>query len=133
MTNFSNKTQVAYAAAVWVFGGDRYLSGEEKTAISEAFNGSRTPWSLDPYDENAKWVHSLYSSGKIMNLDDIIYAIDNEFNFTLQEKYQLYWCVCVPMHALGQGKNSEDGWGRANILLEALGIDNDEYNSWAKQ
>ena len=134
MTNFSNKTQVAYAAAVWVFGGDSFLSGEEKTAISKAFNGNRTPWSLDPSDENAKWVHSLFSNGKIKNyLDDIIYAIDNEFNFTLQEKYQLFWCVCAPMNNLGQGKNSEDGWGRAHELRRALDIDHEEYNRWANQ
>ena len=131
MTNFSNKTQVAYAAAVWVFGGDSYLTGEEKTAISKAINGNRTPWNLDLSDENAKWVHSLFINGKI-NYFDIIHAID-EFNFTLQEKYQLYWCVCWPMNDLGQGKNSEDGWGRANELRSALDIDGEEYNRWAIQ
>ncbi len=133
MSNYSNKTQVAYAATVWVFGGDRSLSGEEKSEILEAFNGPRTPWSLNPDDENARWVHSLYRSGQIHNIEDIIDAVENEFNFSKQEKFQLYWCVCISMNALDQGSNSEDGWSRANELRRALGIDTKEYNNWAMQ
>lgn len=132
MLLYSNKTQVAYAAATWVFGGDSILSGIEKTEISKAFNGTRSPWHLEPNDENAKWVHSLCSNGK-MNLKSILDGVNIDFHFTLQEKFQLFWCVCVPMNAMNQGGNSKDGWERAHRLREALEINEEDYNNWANQ
>jgi hypothetical protein len=128
MGKFSNRAQVVYAATCWVFGGDGQLSGEEKSEMERAINRSETPWSLD--DEDAHWVVSLWKGGNIQ-LDDIIDAIENEFEFSLEDKYVIYSCVCVPMNCLSQGNNSEDGWGRANELLSALGIDSDDYNRWA--
>jgi hypothetical protein len=128
MGKFSNRAQVVYAAACWVFGGDQRLTGDEKDEIIEAINSSKTPWSLD--DDDAHWVVSLWK-GSDIQLDDIIDAIENEFNFSLEHKYILFWCVCVPMNALRQGSNSEDGWNRAHELRDWLGIDTDDYNRWA--
>ena len=131
MGKFSNRSQVVYAATCWVFGGDNSLDSEEQIEMKIAINRSETPWSLDV--EDARWVKSLYSSGKIINnLDEIINAIDYDFEFSLQDKYILYSCVCVPMNRLNQGRNSKDGWNRANELKDALGIDIDDYNRWCK-
>ena len=131
MGKFSNSAQVVYAATCWVFGGDKWLSGQEKSKMKEAINRSKTPWSLD--DDDAHWVVSLYKSGEILNsLDEIINAVDYDFEFSLEDKFILYSCVCVPMHALGQGNNSDDGWNRAHELRDALGIDSEDYNIWSK-
>lgn len=129
MGKFSNRAQVVYAAACWVFGGDNKLSGREQGEIKEAINRSKTPWTLS--DSDANWVVSLWQ-GNDIQLDDIIDAIENDFNFSLEHKFILYSCVCVPMNALRQGSNSEDGWGRANELGSAMGIDSDDYNRWAE-
>ena len=130
MGKFSNRAQVVYAATCWVFGGDQRLTGDEQSEMKEAINRSKTPWSLD--EEDAHWVVSLWK-GNDIELDDIPYAIENEFEFSLEDKFIIYECVCIPMHRLGQGDNSEDGWNRANELREALGIDLDDYNRWAKR
>jgi hypothetical protein len=130
MSKYSNKHQVVYAAAVWVFGGDDSLSGEERKRIFEAINGERTPWTIKRDDEDEKWVINLFKHGKVI-LDDIVEAVDNEFDFSLQHKFLLYACVCGPMHTLNKTKSCEDGWGRANKLRSALGIENDMYNEWA--
>ena len=129
MRKFSNTPQVVYAATTWVFGGDNSLSGREQEEMKEVINDSKTPWSVD--EDDIRWVNSLWQGGNIQ-LDDIIEAVYNEFNFSLEDKFLLYWCVCVPMHALGQGNNSEDGWNRARRLREALEIEADDYNRWAK-
>ena len=129
MGKFSNRAQVVYAATCWVFGGDYVLSGQEKIKMKEWINRSKTPWSLD--DEDERWVISLWT-GNDMHLDDIVDAVYNEYEFSLQDKYILFECVCGSMHALRQGSRSKDGWNRANDLREALGIDNDDYNRWAK-
>jgi hypothetical protein len=132
MGKFSNRAQVVYAATCWVFGGDNTLTGQEQSKMKEAINRSKTPWSLS--DEDAHWVESLFTSGKIKNyLDDIINAINCEFEFSLQDKYFLYSCVCIPMHELAQGSNSKDGWDRAGELRRALDIDFEDYNRWAQR
>jgi hypothetical protein len=125
---FSNASQVTYAAAAWVFGGDGTLTSAEQQKIKNAVNRDKTPWSVDVDD--IKFVISLWK-GSDFTLSDITDAIDYEFNFSLEEKYILYSCVCVTMNNLDQGYNSEDGWGRANELLSALNIDSDAYNRWA--
>jgi hypothetical protein len=130
MRKFSNTSQVVYAATTWVFGGDHTLSGLEKEEMKEAINGSETPWSVD--EDDIHWVISLWKGGNIQ-LDDIIEAVDNEFNFSLEDKFHLYRCVCIPMNALGQGNNSEDGWNRAHRLRDALEIESDDYSRWAKR
>jgi hypothetical protein len=129
MGKFSNRAQVVYAATCWVFGGDDILRDEEKLEIKKAINRSKTPWSLDEDDDH--WVVSLWRGGKIQ-LNDIIDAIENEFEFSLEDKFILYSCVCVPMNRLGQGDNSEDGWGRARELRRALGIEHDDYKRWTE-
>jgi hypothetical protein len=98
--------------------------------MKEAINGSETPWSVD--EDDIHWVISLWKGGNIQ-LDDIIEAVDNEFNFSLEDKFHLYRCVCIPMNALGQGNNSEDGWNRAHRLRDALEIESDDYSRWAKR
>jgi hypothetical protein len=128
MGKFSNRAQVVYAATCWVFGGDNTLTGEEKSKMKEAINRSKTPWSLD--EEDAHWVVSLWKGNNIQ-LDDIEGAVNYDFEFSLQDKYILYNCVCVPMHRLNQGDNSEDGWNRAHELRDVLGIESDDYNRWA--
>jgi hypothetical protein len=130
MGKFSNRGQVVYAATCWVFGGDNSLTRDENLEMKKAINDSKTPWSLD--DEDAHWVVSLWK-GNDIQLYDVIDAIDSEFEFSLEDKYLIYMCVCVPMHRLKKGNNSLDGWGRANELLSALGIDLDDYNRWAKK
>jgi hypothetical protein len=127
MGKFSNASQVALAATTWVFGGDGWLTGSEKDKMIKAINSSKTPWSLD--DDDVRWVISLWQGADIQ-LDDIVDAVDNEFNFSLEDKFILFWCVCVPMNALGQGNNSKDGWNRAHELREALGIETDDYKRW---
>ena len=57
--------------------------------MKEAINRSKTPWSLD--DDDAHWVVSLYKSGEILNsLDEIINAVDYDFEFSLEDKF---FCV----------------------------------------
>jgi hypothetical protein len=130
MSNFSNETQVVLGAAVWVFGGDGYLKSSEGNAIVKAFKNSRIPWYLEANDENYKWIINLYAGGNL-HLYDIIDAIENEFNFSLQEKYQLYLIVCLTMDALKQGSHVDDGWEKARDFRRALGIDRDDYNRWS--
>ena len=130
MGKFSNRAQVVYAATCWVFGGDQRLTGDEQSEMKEAINRSNTPWSLD--DEDAHWVVSLWKGGDIQ-LYDIMDAIDSEFEFSLEDKYVIFSCVCVPMNSLNKWNNSEDGWNRAEELRDALGIDIDDYNRWAKR
>jgi len=128
MGKFSNRAQVVYAATCWVFGGDNRLTGDEQRKMKEAINRSKTPWSLDEQDEH--WVVSLWKGGNI-DLYEIVDAVDNEFEFSLEDKFILYSCVCAPMNRLNQGDNSDDGWDRAHELRVALGIDSDDYNNWA--
>ncbi len=128
MGMFSNASRVVYAAAAWVFGGDNRLEGEEQRRIKDAINRDKTPWTID--DDDIKFVISLWQ-GNDFSVSDIIDAIDNEFSFSLEEKYLLYSCICIPMNSLDQGDNSEDGWGRANDFLSWLNIDSDDYNRWA--
>lgn len=128
MGKFSNSAQVVYAAAVWVFGGDNRLTGSEQLEIKDSINGPKTPWSLD--DEDVKWVINLWRGDDLDLDDDIIYEIENEFDFSLEDKYKLFSCVCVSMNALRQGYSSRDGWSRANQLRDALGIKRDDYNRW---
>ena len=128
MGKFSNRAQIVYAATCWVFGGDDTLTGQEQSKMKEAINRSKTPWSLD--EEDAHWVLSLWKGGNIQ-LDDVVDAVNYDFEFSLEDKYILYSCVCIPMHKLGQGDNYEDGWSRANELRDALGIASDDYNRWA--
>jgi hypothetical protein len=130
MGKFSNVSQVVYAATTWVFGGDNSLSGREQKEMKEAVNDSKTPWSVD--EDDIHWVVSLWK-GNDIQLDDIQDAVDNEFNFSLEDKFLLYRCVCIPMNALKQGDNSKDGWGRAHQLRDALGIESDDYNRWTKR
>lgn len=130
MGKFSNRAQVVYAATCWVFGGDNFLTGKEQSLMKEAINRSKTPWSLD--EEDAHWVVSLWKGGDI-GLDDVIDAVNYSFEFSLEDKYILFSCVCLPMNRLDQGDHSEDGWSRANELLNALGIESDDYNRWSKR
>jgi hypothetical protein len=130
MKKFSNTSQVVYAATTWVFGGDHKLSSLEQAKMKAAINDSRTPWSVD--EDDTRWVNSLWQ-GRNVSLDDIIEAVDNEFNFSLEDKFILYRCVCIPMNALGQGNNSEDGWNRANRLRVALEIASDDYSRWIER
>ena len=127
MGMFSNASQVVYAASAWVFGGDGTLEGAEKIKIKNAINRDKTPWSID--DDDIKFVISLWK-GNDFSVSDITDAIEYEFDFSLEEKYLLYYCICVPMNALGQGNNSADGWNRANELLSEMGIELDDYNRW---
>ena len=129
MGKFSNRAQVVYAATCWVFGGDNTLTGEEKSKMKEAINRSKTPWSLD--EEDAHWVVSLWKGNNI-RLDDVVDAVNYDFEFSLEDKYILFSCVCLPMNRLDQGDHSEDGWSRAHELREALEIDFDTYQNWAK-
>jgi len=131
MSNFSNHTQTVFAAAIWVFGGDGSLTGEEKNTICEKINSLSGPWSISPEDEDSKWVRSVYRRGDL-TLSDVVDAIENELSFSQLEKFQLYRVVCGTMRTIGNGDHSEDGWDRANELREAIGIDSDDYNDWVK-
>lgn len=131
---FSNASQVVYAAAAWVFGGDTTLTDQEQIQIRDCINSDKTPWSVE--DNDIKFVNSVWAGVSSLEedgylLSNILEAIEYEFDFSLEEKYLLYYCICVPMNALGQGNNSADGWNRANELLSEMGIELDDYNRWA--
>ena len=130
MGKFSNRVQVVYAATCWVFGGDDTLTNQEQFKMKEAINRSKTPWTLD--EEDAHWVVSLWKGNNIQ-LDDVVDAVNYDFEFSLEDNYILYSCGCLPMNKLGQGDNYEDGWSRGGELRDALGIALDNYNRCAKR
>lgn len=131
MSSLNNKAQVVYAAAVYVLGSDGTLTGNEKTRICEGINRPEMPWYIDVNGEDARWVHSMYSQGRL-TLDEIREAVESEFNFSEQEKYQLYSCVCVALNLLSC---PSDGtyWGKALWLQGSLGISRSGYNNWVEQ
>jgi len=128
MSEYNNKKQVVIAAAYWVFGGDGTMDVDEVTKVMEAIKEYWPNNIKDDY-EDWKWICDLFASGQI-HLVDIVDAVENEFDFSTEEKYQLYQVIVGSMYALGQGSNKNDGWNRAYMLEEAIGIDRDSYNNW---